>query len=258
MADGLKLAAKKSVRYAAEGGEMLAATGKRFVSSGLKRTASFVDDLTERAGRIQETVVRQIDNLTPKPAFQAAGHASSHAYSSADRTVAHLAKTLDGHVDEVAEAVGKETGTSVGEGATISTHADEVTWEGTRWHDTAENVSQNMSKTNDVAIDVHSMEEITQQRQVLDKVTSGKETLAKNTQKGNYGEMVQDEIYRQHGYERISQDMVTGLDDAGHTGIDGVYYNPDGHPPYNIISEAKYGSSRLSKGLADGTDQMEY
>lgn len=26
-------------------------------------------------------------------------------------------------------------------------------------------------------------------------------------------------------------------------------------PPY-IISEAKYGSSRLSKGLADGTDQM--
>lgn len=212
------------------------------------------DSLSEVSPK-EITVGSKSDTLTPKPAFQAAGHASSHAYSSADRTVAHLAKTLDGHVDEVAEAVGKETGTSVGKGGTISTHADEVTWEGTRWHDTAENVSQNMSKTNDVAIDVHSMEEITQQRQVLDKVTSGKETLAKNTPKGNYGEMVQDEFYRQHGYERINQDMVTGLDDAGHTGIDGVYYNPDGHPPY-IISEAKYGSSRLSKGLADGIDQM--
>lgn len=74
-----------------------------------------MDDLTEGAGRIQETVVRQIDNLTPKPAFQAAGHASSHTYSSADRTVAHLAKTLDGQVDEVAEGVSKTTVIKSGE-----------------------------------------------------------------------------------------------------------------------------------------------
>ena len=50
--------------------------------------------------------------------------------------------------------------------------------------------------------------------------------------------------------------MVTGLDDAGRQGIDGVYYNPNGHPPY-IISEAKYNKAKLSKGLADGTDQMD-
>ena len=50
--------------------------------------------------------------------------------------------------------------------------------------------------------------------------------------------------------------MVTGLDDAGRKGIDGVYYNPNGHPPY-IISEAKYNKAKLSKGLADGTDQMD-
>ena len=62
--------------------------------------------------------------------------------------------------------------------------------------------------------------------------------------------------YRQFGYERISKDMVTGLDDAGRQGIDGVYYNPNGHPPY-IISEAKYNKAKLSKGLADGTDQMD-
>ena len=68
--------------------------------------------------------------------------------------------------------------------------------------------------------------------------------------------MVQDEYYRQFGYERISKDMVTGLDDAGRQGIDGVYYNPNGHPPY-IISEAKYNKAKLSKGLADGTDQMD-
>ena len=62
--------------------------------------------------------------------------------------------------------------------------------------------------------------------------------------------------YRQFGYERISKDIVTGLDDAGRQGIDGVYYNPNGHPPY-IISEAKYNKAKLSKGLADGTDQMD-
>ncbi|MFC3931614.1 hypothetical protein ACFOSE_02235, partial [Streptococcus dentapri] len=61
----------------------------------------------------------------------------------------------------------------------------------------------------------------------------------------------------QFGYERISKDMVTSLDSPGHQGIDGVYYNPDGHPPY-IISEAKYNTARLSKGLTDGSNQMDY
>jgi len=63
--------------------------------------------------------------------------------------------------------------------------------------------------------------------------------------------MVQDEYYRQFGYERISKDMVTGLDDAGRQGIDGVYYNPNGHPPY-IISEAKYNKAKLGNTLSDG------
>ena len=49
-------------------------------------------------------------------------------------------------------------------------------------------------------------------------------------------------------------DRVTDLDSPTHHGIDGVYYNPDGHPPY-IIGKAKYGSSKLSV-LADGTPQM--
>ncbi|MGT2910075.1 T7SS effector LXG polymorphic toxin, partial [Streptococcus dentapri] len=77
-----------------------------------------------------------------------------------------------------------------------------------------------------------------------------------NLAKGNYGEIVQDEYYRQFGYERISKDMVTSLDSPGHQGIDGVYYNPDGHPPY-IISEAKYNTARLNtKILTDGSQQM--
>ena len=46
------------------------------------------------------------------------------------------------------------------------------------------------------------------------------------------------------------------MGDAGHQGLDDVYYNPNGHPPY-IISEAKYNKAKLSKGLADGTDQMD-
>ena len=62
--------------------------------------------------------------------------------------------------------------------------------------------------------------------------------------------------YRQFNYERLSKDIVTGLGDAGHQGLDDVYYNPNGHPPY-IISEAKYNKAKLSKGLADGMDQMD-
>ncbi|KXT71214.1 hypothetical protein [Streptococcus cristatus] len=65
--------------------------------------------------------------------------------------------------------------------------------------------------------------------------------------------MVQDEYYRQFGYERISQDMVTGLQDVGHQGIDGVYHNPNGHPPY-IISEAKFTSGNNSPTLGKTRD----
>lgn len=45
--------------------------------------------------------------------------------------------------------------------------------------------------------------------------------------------------------------VTTDLDLGLTTAIDGVYYNPDGHPPY-IIVEAKYGGSRLSYLKQDG------
>ena len=66
--------------------------------------------------------------------------------------------------------------------------------------------------------------------------------------------MKMDAYFESQGYERISLDKVTDLNTPTHQGIDGVYYNPDGHPPY-IIGEAKYGNSRLYT-LADGTPQM--
>ena len=89
---------------------------------------------------------------------------------------------------------------------------------------------------------------------IVKGVENGDVPLSNNVQKGNYGEMKMDVYFKSQGYERISLDRVTDLNTPTHQGIDGVYYNPDGHPPY-IIGEAKYGSSRLSI-LADGTPQM--
>lgn len=80
---------------------------------------------------------------------------------------------------------------------------------------------------------------------IINGVDKGEIKLTNNIQKGNYGEMKMDQYYLQQGYERISLNKVSGLDDVTHQGIDGVYYNPNGHPPY-VISEAKYGSSKLS------------
>ena len=102
---------------------------------------------------------------------------------------------------------------------------------------------------------VHSKIEILKQRGIISEVDDGTIELISNMRKGNYGEMTTDEIYRQLGYERISLDMTTEIDGATHHGIDGVYYNPNGHPPY-IIAEAKYGGSRLSY-LKGGTKQMD-
>lgn len=90
---------------------------------------------------------------------------------------------------------------------------------------------------------------------LLNDVESGKIELKTNKQKGNYGEMKVDKYFEELGYERISLDRVTGLDDPIHQGIDGVYYNPEGTPQY-IIAEAKYGSARLGNTV-DGLQMSD-
>ena len=64
--------------------------------------------------------------------------------------------------------------------------------------------------------------------------------LSNNIQKGNYGEMNMDVYFKSQGYERISLDRVTDLNAPTHQGIDGVYYNLDGHLPY-FASPIMYG-----------------
>ena len=146
------------------------------------------------------------------------------------------------HGDDVAK-VFKET---------IEQAHPEVHWEGHKWESHLEELHKKMLADNvPVTAEVHTVEEIAKQQAEILKVRYGEEALSSSLKKGNFGEMVQDEYYRQFGYERISKDMVTGLDDAGRQGIDGVYYNPNGHPPY-IISEAKYNKAKLGNTLSDG------
>ena len=90
---------------------------------------------------------------------------------------------------------------------------------------------------------------------IISKVDNGSISLENNIQKGNYGEMKMDQYFTNQGYERISVDQVIDLNAPPHQGIDGVYYNPNGKPPY-VIGEAKYGTSKLSQ-TADGLQMSE-
>lgn len=90
---------------------------------------------------------------------------------------------------------------------------------------------------------------------IIKGVENGDIPLTNSIQKGNYGEMKMDSYFESQGYERISLERVTDLNAPSHQGIDGVYYNPDGHPPY-IIGEAKYGSSTLGSTL-DGRQMSD-
>ncbi|NLZ45235.1 MAG: hypothetical protein GX896_00925 [Clostridiales bacterium] len=85
-------------------------------------------------------------------------------------------------------------------------------------------------------------------KNIINEVEMGEITLENNFQKGNYGEMKMDCYFDELGYERISLDQVTDLNASMQKGIDGVYYNPNGKPPY-IIAEAKYGTSTLGNTL---------
>ena len=147
---------------------------------------------------------------------------------------------------EASEQSGRKVGREFSKEAGAQAHP-EVHWEGHKWESHLDDLHQKMLKNNvPVTSEVHTIEEIAKQQAEILKVRYGEEALSSSLKKGNFGEMVQDEYYRQFGYERISKDIVTGLGDAGHQGIDGVYYNPNGHPPY-IISEAKYNTAKLGK-----------
>ena len=73
---------------------------------------------------------------------------------------------------------------------------------------------------------------------------------------GKSGEMKVDQDLREKGYERISTDAVTDLKDPTHKGIDGVYYNPDGDPPYLIV-DAKYDKAKLKDEIGDGRQMSQ-
>jgi len=68
------------------------------------------------------------------------------------------------------------------------------------------------------------------------------------------GEKAAHEAMVGKGYEPLGK--TDGNYKPGQNGIDGVYKNSNPPPEY-IITEAKYGSSQLNKGLADGTNQMD-
>jgi len=95
-----------------------------------------------------------------------------------------------------------------------------------------------------------------QQRAAIESVESGEVALKTNKQKGNYGEMKMDDYFESQGYERISNDRVTGLDDKLSKGIDGVYENANPPPKY-VIAEAKYNTAQLSNTKRSGRQMSD-
>lgn len=89
------------------------------------------------------------------------------------------------------------------------------------------------------------------QDRIIEQVENGEIVLTTDREKGNFGEMKTDQEMRKKGYERISDGAVTSLDEPGHQGLDGVYYNPNGKPPV-VIADAKYNTAQLHKDTADG------
>ena len=73
-------------------------------------------------------------------------------------------------------------------------------------------------------------EKVDRQNHELDAVESGEKFFDCNNshEVGNYGEMKTDQDLRTKGYDRISNEMVTDIDENGHQGLDGVYYNAEG------------------------------
>lgn len=92
-------------------------------------------------------------------------------------------------------------------------------------------------------------------KEAFEKIAKGEKLT--DTEKGNLGEMLMDQYYISQGYTPIHSPRVIDLEHKSGQGIDGVYekINLDGIKEY-VIADAKVNSSKLNKGLKDGTDQM--
>ena len=74
------------------------------------------------------------------------------------------------------------------------------------------------------------------------------------SEKGVYGEAQADNYMDEKGFQKLNGDIVKVGDDPLGKGIDGVWKNTTPPPDY-VITEAKYGTSKLGT-LQDGTKQM--
>ncbi|WP_418968685.1 DNRLRE domain-containing protein [Alloscardovia omnicolens] len=88
----------------------------------------------------------------------------------------------------------------------------------------------------------------------IQNVENGTTPLTTNRQKGNYAELKMDRYMEERGFTRVSKDRVSSIDDKGHRGIDGVYYNKN--TDTYVVVEAKYNTAKLGK-TKDGP-QMGY
>jgi RHS repeat-associated protein len=78
-----------------------------------------------------------------------------------------------------------------------------------------------------------------------------------NKHKGQMGESEMDAHYAALGYDKLgSHDAPAGGGPGRPQGIDGVYHNPNGNPPY-IIGEAKYGSAGLGNTVHSGQQMSD-
>ena len=92
-------------------------------------------------------------------------------------------------------------------------------------------------------------------KEAFERIANGEKLT--DAEKGNLGEILMDQYYISQGYMPIHFPRVTDLEHKSGQGIDGIYekINLDKSKEY-VIADAKVNSSKLSKGLADGTDQM--
>lgn len=114
---------------------------------------------------------------------------------------------------------------------------------------------ENVKETKDLTED--EINELQQKsiKGAFERIANGEKLT--DAEKGNLGEMLMDQYYISQGYTPIHSPRVIDLEHKSGQGIDGVYEkkNSDGRKSY-VIADAKVNFSKLSKGLADGTDQM--
>ncbi|MDR1450610.1 MAG: hypothetical protein LBI84_10535 [Propionibacteriaceae bacterium] len=194
----------------------------------------------------RQTTHDPADSRTSDEHANSSGHDTANAGHDASHSPAH---DTAGHDTPAHDTTGPDTAADHGDGQPADRR--DIT------HNSPDNLTPTQAANRQLLHDIISDPRVNPaQRAEIQRVLDDPSILDTTAKKGNFAEMLDDAIMARDGWERLGHNQVTSLKQAGHQGIDGIYYKPGEPPEYRVVDQKYATNSSPKLGKTDSGGQM--